>query len=72
MPQKPLSVARQEFIDGLVRLINESGLPAFVMEPVMRDFVGAMQQDIMRQFNAENAQYKSELKKAEEEKEATE
>ena len=32
---KPLTVARQEFADGLVALINESGLPAFIIREVI-------------------------------------
>lgn len=32
---KPLTVARQEFVDSLVALINESGLPAFILREVI-------------------------------------
>lgn len=32
---KPLTVARQEFVDGLVELINSSALPAFIIREVI-------------------------------------
>lgn len=35
---KPMSVARHEFIESLTKLINESGLPPFVIEPILGDF----------------------------------
>lgn len=31
---KPLVVARAEFVDKIVNVVNESGLPAFVMREV--------------------------------------
>ncbi len=34
---KPTTVRRQEFIDSLVELINNSGLPAFVISPIIED-----------------------------------
>lgn len=32
---KPITVARQEFVDGLVELINSSALPAFIIREVI-------------------------------------
>lgn len=32
---KPLTVARQEFVDELVELINSSALPAFIIREVI-------------------------------------
>ena len=34
---KPLTVARKEFADGLVALINASGLPAFVIREIIKN-----------------------------------
>lgn len=36
---KPLSVARRDFAAGLTELINNSGLPMFVVEDTMREFM---------------------------------
>lgn len=33
--EKPLVIARSEFVDNVCNLINESGLPAFVMREVL-------------------------------------
>ncbi len=35
---KPISVSRAEFITSLTELINTSGLPAFIIEPILKDF----------------------------------
>lgn len=35
---KPITVARQEFMDSLVELINNSGLPAFAITPILEGF----------------------------------
>ena len=39
MMNKPLTVARQEFSEDLVALVNNSGLPAFVISGVMKEAI---------------------------------
>lgn len=39
---KPLVVARAEFIDAIVNTINESGLPAFVMRETLDSIRGEL------------------------------
>jgi hypothetical protein len=34
---KPVTVVRAEFISNLTNLINESKLPLFVVEPILKD-----------------------------------
>jgi hypothetical protein len=34
---KPISVVREEFIMNLANLINTSGLPSYIMEPIIKD-----------------------------------
>ena len=34
---KPMSVARAEFINSLTDLINNSMLPPFIIEPILKD-----------------------------------
>lgn len=36
---KPLVIARSEFVDNICGIINESGLPAFVMREVLERIV---------------------------------
>lgn len=40
--QKPLTVRHKEFIDAVEKLINESGLSAFAMRPVLQDAMTAV------------------------------
>lgn len=47
MVQKPMSVARAEFYAALISLINNSGLPGFVLEPILRD----AHNEVLRQDN---------------------
>lgn len=35
--QKPIPLAKQEFLEGLVKLVNSSQLPMFVMEYIIKD-----------------------------------
>lgn len=35
--EKPVSMIREEFIQNLVSLINNSSLPPFIIEPIIRD-----------------------------------
>lgn len=34
---KPITIIREEFIIDLKNLINDSGLPAFILEPILKD-----------------------------------
>lgn len=54
-PKKPLSVAREEFCHNLLELVNNSGLPAFVIQPIFTEL-----QTIIA--NASKEQYENDLK----------
>lgn len=56
---KPTLVARQEFLDNLVALINGSGLPLIVVQPVLDGVMGDVQRAIRQQYENEKAQYES-------------
>lgn len=32
---KPITIAREEFLNGLINLVNNAGLPAFIMRETM-------------------------------------
>ena len=34
---KPITIIREEFINDLENLISESELPAFILEPILKD-----------------------------------
>lgn len=74
MIEKPESVLRQEFIDSLVYLINNSQLSPFVVEPIIRDMLVDVQRLIKRQTENETRTYQEALEKEKEQslKEETE
>ena len=37
--KKPITVAREEFINNIVELCNNSGLPFFVIEDVLKNLI---------------------------------
>ena len=36
---KPITVAREDFATALINLVNDSGLPAFVMSDILKNAV---------------------------------
>lgn len=60
---KPISVVYEEFKDELANLINNSGLPAFVIEPVLQDYLNEIKIIKEKQYQMEKAQYEESIKK---------
>lgn len=60
---KPMSVARAEFIDSLTDLINNSMLPPFVIEPILKDMYNDIHIVSQRQYESEVKKYKEGLSK---------
>lgn len=58
---KPISVARQEFIEKIVNEINTCGLPLFVVEPILKDLLNEVSAAVKRQYEKEKAQYEQAL-----------
>lgn len=65
---KPISVARQEFIDQLVNDVNNCGLPLFVVEPILQDILYSVKAAVKQQYETEKAQYEQQLQKQNEKK----
>lgn len=63
--EKPLSVAREDFVNALVELVNNSGLPMFVVLEVLKSAVEEVKEAAARQYEQEKLEYE----KAKEEKE---
>lgn len=61
--EKPITVIYEEFKNELASLINNSGLPAFVVEPVLQDYLNEIKMIKERQYQIEKAQYEESLKK---------
>lgn len=58
---KPMSVARAEFINSLTDLINNSMLPPFVIEPILKDMYNDIHIVAQRQYENDNKKYQENL-----------
>lgn len=59
--QKPITVARAEFISGITSLINESGLPPFIIEPILKDMLYDVRVMAQRQLEQDTQRYNAML-----------
>lgn len=64
---KPMSVARSEFIQSLTNLINESTLPLFVIESILKDMHSDVRSLSQRQLEIDLKNYREALSQAEDE-----
>jgi hypothetical protein len=60
--EKPTSIRLNEFKTNAVNLVNESGLPYFVIEPVLRDLLSVIQTKAEQQYQRDKAVYEESLK----------
>ena len=58
---KPLSVKKEEFEQGLVQLINNSGLPSYMIEPILKALHLEVKEISVTQTNNERQQYLTSL-----------
>lgn len=56
---KPLTVARHEFISALTNLVNESQLPPFVIEAVLKDVYTDIRIIAQQQLENDMEKYKA-------------
>ncbi len=54
---KPLTVARQEFAENIVEVINNSGLPAFVMLEIVQSCERELTKLSQTQYEKDKAEY---------------
>ena len=59
--KKPITVARQEFIENMVNEINTCGLPLWAIEPILKDLLSEVSTAAKRQYETEKAQYEQAL-----------
>ena len=57
MNEKPLELVRLEFLESVVKLVNESGLPAFVMLDVLKDLTSQLSTLAAQQLEEAKRQY---------------
>ena len=59
--EKPITVVRQEFVDALVEIINNCGLPLFVIEPILRDVYLEVKSLSNKQCELEKMEYEKKV-----------
>jgi len=58
---KPISLVRKETVIKLTKVIEESGLPLLVLEPIIKDLYMQIQQAMIQQTIAEEEEYNKSL-----------
>ena len=64
---KPITVARQELIDEIWKIINDYNFPAFVMEAILKDMYYEVREFARRQYESDKVSYEQALSKQQEE-----
>lgn len=54
---KPITVVREEFISSLCKLINNSGLPMFAVESILRDITAETKAAAQKQYEIDKKAY---------------
>lgn len=63
MIEKPMSVAKEELNQTIVNVINNSGLPLFVIESMLKELLMEVSVVAKQQMEEEKAQYEQMLAK---------
>ena len=64
---KPITVARNEFASDIVNLCNNSGLPFFVIEDILKNLTQEVHTAAQKQLEEDTKRYQEQLKKQSEE-----
>ena len=59
---KPISIIRKEFIISLTTMINESNLPPFIIEPILKDAYNDVRFASQKQLELDKKRYNESLK----------
>lgn len=65
--RKPLSVAKEEFVNALTDMINNSALPRFIIESVLKDMYADMKVIARKEYEIDKRRYEDSLKNNEKE-----
>lgn len=60
--EKPMTLLKEDFIQSLVALCNDSGLPFFMIESILKDFVQEVHAASQKQYENDKARYEENLK----------
>lgn len=60
---KPMTILKEEFIYNLTKLCNNSGLPLFVMEYILKDLYFEVKSLAKAQYESDLTKYNNAIKK---------
>ena len=60
--EKPISLKLKDFKNDAVNLINTSGLPLFVIEPILKEVLAAVQSKVEQEYQQDKMKYEQSLK----------
>ena len=60
---KPITVVRNEFVSDIVNLCNNSGLPFFVIEDILKNLTQEVHVAAQKQLEEDAKRYQEQLKK---------
>lgn len=63
---KPITVVYEDFKQELADLINNSGLPAFIIEPILQNYLNETRIVMQNQYQSDKLEYEKSLAKSEE------
>ena len=62
---KPITIVRDEFIKNMVNLCNDSGLPFFIIEDVLKSLMQEIHSASLQQLEEDKQRYEASLKQVE-------
>lgn len=63
--EKPISLKLKDFKNDAVNLVNTSGLPLFVVEPILKEVLVAVQTKIEQEYQQDKIRYEQSLNEKE-------
>lgn len=58
---KPMTLLREEFIENLTELCNNTGLPFFSIESILKEFIQEVHVVSQKQYESDKIRYEQEL-----------
>lgn len=62
--QKPVTLVKQEFTESLVQLVNNSNLPLFLVEYILKDVLSSVHSASQQQLEIDMKAYQEQVEKA--------
>lgn len=59
--EKPILLRRQEFTNNIIQMINDSQLPVFIVEYILKDILTEVHSATQQQFESEKVTYEKQI-----------